>query len=171
VQNKGSFYFAPWEADAGGIAQTCVPWAEVVAQLDDVFAKKLVFMDACHSGGRLPLGPAQANNQQLAEAARGPAGLMVLASCQGKEFSYEIPARGHGAFTVGLLSALRGEADGNGDGQVTLAEVLAYVPEHVNDLVVQADGNLRQTPHLVSIQDFNPMTPLAHVRRPALDRN
>ena len=79
--------------------------------------------------------------------------LVYLSASARDELAYETPeseagpggmwptidGRAHGAFTNGLLLALRGEADLDSDGQITYVELHLYLREHL-------DG--RQTPQL-----------------------
>jgi uncharacterized caspase-like protein len=85
-------------------------------------------------------------------------GIVVLASSGGDEFSFEDKSLGHGEFTVALLEALRGMADLDGDGSVTLPELVLYVPRRVS----RSTRGL-QNPQLVSVQDFNPRRSLVRL--------
>ncbi|MBI3922234.1 MAG: caspase family protein [Armatimonadetes bacterium] len=152
---RGKFYFATHEVSTDALASTCLPWEEVLATLSNIYAKKLLFADACHSGAKL--GERQATSEQMVEATRR-SGVALIASSQGEEFSFEEKELGHGAFTVGLLEALWGKADTNSDGGVTLSELLNYAPKRVTEVTKGA-----QHPHIVSVRDFNPETTLVRV--------
>ena len=63
---------------------------------------------------------------------------LIFTSCEQGETSIESSKLGHGVFTWYLLQAMRGEADnpanktgGNGDGNVTLGEVIEYTRDQV----------------------------------------
>lgn len=84
---------------------------------------------------------------------------MALTSSRGDEFSFENDEHGRGEFTVGLMEALEGKADLNGDRTVTLPELETYVPRRVTELT----GGL-QYPHIVTMQDLNPQVAIARLR-------
>ena len=85
-------------------------------------------------------------------------GAVVLAACGASEGSSDgdpIALRNNGLFTRVLLEALRGQADRNGDGIVTLDEVMDYVTRHLAQL------DHRQRPEILRL-DSTPITlPLA----------
>jgi len=60
---------------------------------------------------------------------------------------------GHGLFTHYLLTGLRGEADTDRNGTVTLKEVFPYVREHVAHTAVE-ELNREQTPVLLPGEEF-----------------
>ena len=156
LQSEGKSYFAPWGTFINDIAGTCLPWQEMMSGLSQLYAKKLLFTDACHSGSKL--GAWQATNEQLAQAARRRTGVVMLSSSQGDEFSFEERDLQHGAFTVALMEAFNGKADVDGNNAITLPELALYVPKRVSALTKGL-----QNPHLVLVQDFNPQTPLTRV--------
>jgi WD40 repeat protein len=155
VQQEGKFYFAPYGIMVNDIANTCLSWQTVTETLSGIYAKKLLFTDACHSGAKL--GERQATSDQLASAVRRT-GIVMMASSQGDEFSFEDTTLQHGAFTAALLEACAGKADVNGDHILTLPELELYVPKRVSELTQGL-----QHPHLVSVQDFNPQTPIVRL--------
>ena len=65
----------------------------------------------------------------------------------GNEDSQEYEPGGHGLFTYALLESLKGPADADGDGKVSLAEAFAHLAPMVEKLRVP---KLRQTPQLIS---------------------
>ncbi len=71
-------------------------------------------------------------------------GVMTLAASDGKQKSVEISELGRGAFTYYLEKGLRGEADENGDGVVTLNALWKYLHKKV-ELEAQRANN-KQTP-------------------------
>jgi len=155
VRSGGRFYFAPHGVEVGNVAGTCLAWSEVVGSLSNLYARKLLFADACHSGTRL--GSWQATSGQLSAATDARAGILLLASSSGDEYSYEDAESRHGTFTVALLEAINGTADLNKNGTVTLPEFINYVGERVSEL-----GKNLQNPHVVGM-DFSLRSPLARV--------
>jgi WD40 repeat protein len=156
VQASGKTYFAPWGVFVNDLDGTCLEWREIVGSISGLYAKKLLFTDACHSGAKL--GAHQATSAQLAEAVRRESGIVMLASSQSDEFSYEDKEVKQGIFSLALAEALEGKADVDGDGNVTLPEIAMYVPKRVSESTKGL-----QNPQLVLVQDFNPQTVLTKV--------
>ena len=57
------------------------------------------------------------------------------------ETSLELPELGHGVFTYYRVEGLKGAADANKDGIVTLQELYTYVPDQVTKKSRAAGGN------------------------------
>ncbi len=97
----------------------------------EVSCRKLVILDTCHSGAILP--PRQHELKSALRLLHDDLFLTLTASEGGQEAT-EVTQRQFSLFTYWLLQALRGDADklgGNQDGQVTLAELVAFVRRHV----------------------------------------
>jgi WD40 repeat protein len=156
LQTGGKYYFAPWGIFVNDIPGTCLQWNAILDALGQVYAKKLLFTDACFSGAKL--GARQATGGELAELARRRSGLVMLSSSQADELSFEDKEVKQGAFTVALMEAFQGKADVDGDKKITLPELALYVPKRVSGLTKGL-----QNPQLVLVQDFNPQTMLAKV--------
>lgn len=163
----GEYYFATHEIDPASparVGETALKWTALETALESLRARRvLLFLDACHSGDVLP--GTQASNERLAEALARHAGVMVFASSRGREYSYELEAEKHGAFTAALLEALgQGKANleigGRRDDAVTTAELLAYLSARVPQLT----GN-RQNPTCPLVRDFGDSFPLLPAAR------
>lgn len=126
------YWFVPAEANyrdlANGRYEDCLSLGDLNA-LADVPCRKLVILDTCHSGAVQPLESAH-----LKTAVRNLQQdlILTLTASEGTEEALESPEHGLGRFTYQLVEALRGKADdgpsgGNGDGVVTLSEVIRYV--------------------------------------------
>jgi uncharacterized caspase-like protein len=159
-----SYYFAPHEVNPTQLSRTALPWTVFHETLRKARAKRvLLFLDACHSGNAL--GARQANNEQLlGELLKRQAGVLVFASSRRTEFSYEVKAKQHGAFTAALIEGIgEGRADldiGSGrDGVITSEELQTYLRTRVPQLT----GNL-QTPICPLMGDFGEPFPLARAR-------
>lgn len=107
---------------------------DLMVHLNNLPCKKLIFIDACHSGG------ARANvadiNSALKDLQAAPNGFAVFTSSSGDEESHEDIYWANGAFTEALIEGLKdGKADGtgfgNGNGIITLKELEAYVTQTV----------------------------------------
>jgi hypothetical protein len=107
---------------------------EVVSILEDIPCKKILMIDACHSGG------ARANptdiNFEINKLNNIAKGLSVFASSRGEEQSYEDPLWQNGAFTASIIKGLReGKADTDRNRIVTLHELSGYVTKEVSAMV------------------------------------
>jgi uncharacterized caspase-like protein len=127
-----------------------------VGTLSGLYARKLLFSDSCHSGAKL--GSWQATSAQMAEGVRRESGIVMMASSQSDEFSFEDKEVKQGNFSIALAEAFGGKADIDGDGNITLPEIAMYVPKRVSESTKGL-----QNPQLVLVQDFNPQTVLAKV--------
>jgi uncharacterized caspase-like protein len=100
------------------------------AMLENVPGKRFMIFDSCHSANSTGIGMA---NQQLKQT--NGQGLVTFASSMSNETSHEdAKSLKNGYFTAAFLEALRGKADVNGNGIVTLAEVNMYVADRVSQL-------------------------------------
>ena len=111
---------------------------DLMVHLNSLPCKKLIFIDACHSGG------ARANvadiNQALKDLQTAPNGFAVFSSSSGDEESHEDIYWANGAFTEALIQGLKeGKADGtgfgNGNGIITLKELQTYITQTVPVMV------------------------------------
>jgi uncharacterized caspase-like protein len=108
---------------------------DVLAQLDELPCKKVVIIDACHSGG------ARANSADIMSAIhdikKAPRGFAIFTSSSSDEESYEDIKWQNGAFTEGILKGLKeGLADVNKNGIITLLELDDYLQKAVPKMVV-----------------------------------
>jgi uncharacterized caspase-like protein len=120
----------------------------MVAILNDIPCKKVILIDACHSGG------ARANpsdiNFEINKLNSITKGLTVFASSRGEEQSYEDAAWGNGAFTESIIRGLRGgKADADGNRIISLHELYDFVSRDVATLV-QSVKKRPQNPILVN---------------------
>ncbi|VTT97504.1 peptidase c14 caspase catalytic subunit p20 : WD-40 repeat OS=Microscilla marina ATCC 23134 GN=M23134_00154 PE=4 SV=1: WD40: WD40: Peptidase_C14 [Gemmataceae bacterium] len=121
---------------------TAVSCDELFEALAGVNCRKLVLLDACHSGGA-----AGANVlRRLVPNGQGPT---VIASCDQGELAFEDDALGHGVFTYAVLEALGPRfrtADADSDGTVSTAELYGYLAERVPALVREVRPGSAQNP-------------------------
>ena len=102
---------------------------------------RLLLIDACQErvGGEKSLiaaGGAAAMSPAFAAAFARPTGQVKIASCDAGEYSVEVTARRHGAFTAAFLDSLRGAAtDRDGDGVIRLSDVEPVMVARVAELV------------------------------------
>ena len=131
---RQAYYFLPWDADPEDLASTSLSQSDFERLLRTLRAQRMVmFLDACHStgvakpGGRDLAIVAAPEYERLAEGE----GRVVIAAAKPEQRSWEDEKLQHGIFTYHLLEALRGKADTNGDGYVSIQEVAAYLQREV----------------------------------------
>jgi hypothetical protein len=73
-------------------------------------------------------------------------GWAVLSACKANEHSYDLDEQKHGVFTYYLLEGLKGPADANNDGFITVPEASEYASLHVRQWAHQK--GLQQSPTL-----------------------
>ena len=118
-----------------GLKKSSLSQREVMGWLDRLSAARVaLFVDASHSGGSWPRAAVRSGRSRV-----------LLASSRQDQYSVESPQLRHGVFTYALLQALKGAADYNKDGQVTLSEVWGYLNSQVERLALKFK-NYRQTP-------------------------
>ncbi|MCB1581553.1 MAG: SUMF1/EgtB/PvdO family nonheme iron enzyme [Xanthomonadales bacterium] len=95
--------------------------------------KRLVVMlDACHSG--ISLQGTRGHSKGANEEHFAGVGRVVLSSSRQYQKSYEEETLGHGLFSYALMEALRGKADVDHDGVVTIYEAYKYAYRRLREL-------------------------------------
>lgn len=110
---------------------------DILYHLEKLPCKKILFIDACHSGDYVGAraNPIDVNNALL-NYRSAQNGLTVFSSSSKDQLSYEDNSWGNGAFTKALKSGLiEGKADSNKDKIVTLAELESFVVKSVPEMV------------------------------------
>ncbi len=152
VQFKGESesYFCPLDADLSD-RETLLPIAGIYEQLKQCSArKKLLIVDACRNDPQTSISRS-INNTELQSVTRPqlttpPKGVVALFSCAPGQQAFEWDDYKHGLFFRQLLDGWKGKAD-NGDGDITLDEVVAYTKRNtarVADLYLSAAQTPRQ---------------------------
>jgi len=129
-----------------------------------------IIIDSCHSGGQgksvpapglLAKGAGDSMVKDIFTDRGGGAGRALLSACQSGEVAFEDKDLGHGVLTFFVLQGMESrEADANGDGVTSFAELGAFVEEHVSDWC-QGSGTF-QTPSFDSPDNvFITLVPLA----------
>ena len=107
---------------------------QAIMRVRDLPGKKLIFLDTCHSenvgGGTRSVAM---DNTLLLRDIREP-GTIVFTSSTGKQLSKEYERGHHGAFTWALLQGLKGEADYDKNGRITMKALDMYVSRAVPEL-------------------------------------
>lgn len=158
--NNGDLYFLTHEADPDALFETAVEATQFTDTIQRLPGRVIYFMDTCHSGNLefVRRGARVLDLNGHLQDLRAATGAVVFSSATGSQYALESPDWGNGAFTLALLDGLRGAADFDGDGAVSINEIALYT----TDMVKRLTGN-QQTPTLLkpgAIQDF----PLALLR-------
>ncbi|MBI2891193.1 MAG: caspase family protein [Nitrospirae bacterium] len=132
-------YIVPHDADPDDLFSTAIPMADLNRIFARIPSKRLVLLaDACYSGvagGRTFYnGPTERalniSREFMRDIAQGE-GRVVVTSSDSNEVAIELPETGHGLFTHYLLRGMRGEADQDADGRITVQEIYDYVYDRV----------------------------------------
>lgn len=138
-----ALYLMPTDATLADVGLSGYAFSELDKLVKDAPAsKKVVILDACHSGtGRSTETFSPDAINELDKASRG---IVIIASCSAAEKSYEMPNTGHGAFTYYLLEALTGKADENRDSAISADEAAMYTWDKTRRWA--SESGLKQTP-------------------------
>ena len=107
----------------------------------------VVFLDTCYSGAaggrtfaskKTRAGDVEELFMERLTRARGRA---IITASRPSEVSIELPELGHGIFTYYLVQGLKGAADLNRDGIVSLQELYEYVEQQVTQKSRAVGGN------------------------------
>jgi Caspase domain len=135
-------YILPVNADPMDLYSSAMPMSEVARIFQRISSERLVFIgDTCYSGasgGRTIIAGgtrATVSGTFLERLSQGK-GRVILTASDANEVSVEKDELNHGVFTYYLLEGLRGKADVDGDGMITVDEIYRYV----SDKVPQATG-------------------------------
>ena len=143
-------YILPINADPMDLYSSAMPMSEVARIFQRISSERLVFIgDTCYSGasgGRTILaGGARANvSGAFLERLSQGKGRVILTASDANEVSVEKDELKHGVFTYYLLEGLRGKADLDGDGVITLDEIYRYVSKKVPQATGQDQHPVRK---------------------------
>lgn len=144
-------------ADANGLhlGDAHLPYSELRALIASVPARlRLLVTDACTSGalirtkGGKPIKPFAID----LESSRDVRGQVVITSSGSREPAQEWEALGGSLFTHHLMSGLRGAADRNGDGRVTLFEAYSYSYDHTLAASTSASAGAQHPAHEIELR-------------------
>lgn len=131
---------------------------DILDIIQPINCKKLIFIDACHSGGAKD--GYGALSKAIADLARTQPGVSTLSSSSSTEKSYEDARWGNGAFTKAILEAFADQectdsdgtfrADTDKDGIIRLGELYQFLRRRVPGLVKSTlpDAPTSQTPFM-----------------------
>jgi uncharacterized caspase-like protein len=161
-------YLIPADADPDDLYSTALPMDEMQTIFGRVEAERMVvFLDACYSGaagGRtFSAKRTRATNldDQFLERLTRSKGRAIITASRPSEVSIELPELGHGIFTYYLVEGLKGAADLNKDGIVTVQELYEYLEHQVAKKSRAVGGNQ----HPVMKGEMEGALPLVKVSR------
>ena len=131
---KGDAYLVPYDGEPGFISKL-YPLSKFYNSLDNLPTEDIVVaLDACFSG---------AGGRSVIEEGKRPLirpkiekvgkKIAVITASAEDEISQDLDLKRHGLFTYYLLKGLRGEADINNDGWITLGELYNYCRPKVKE--------------------------------------
>jgi hypothetical protein len=126
-------YILPHNADPKDLYASALPMSELARIFQRISSERLVFIgDTCYSGasgGRtIFAGGTRANvSGAFLERLSQGKGRVIITASDSNEVSVEKDEIKHGVFTYYLLEGLRGKADLDKDGVITVDEVYRYV--------------------------------------------
>jgi hypothetical protein len=161
-------YLIPTDADPDDLFSTALPMDDLQTIFARLESERVVaFIDACYSGaagGRTFAAKktrATSVDDLFLERLARAKGRAIMTASRPAEVSMELPELGHGVFSYFLLQGLKGAADANRDGIVTLDELYAYVEQQVTRKSRSVGGNQ----HPVMKGELEGVLPLVKVRK------
>lgn len=143
-------YLLPFNADPGNLYATAMPMREIAYILNRIQSDSLIFIaDSCYSGasgGRtVSIGGIRSSlSDNYIDRIAGGKGRVILTASAANEVSMEDDDLEHGIFTYYLIKGLKGLADYDGDGYVTVDEAYRYVSEEVPKATGQAQHPIKK---------------------------
>lgn len=147
IDGNGNLRIQGDDYDSGKRRTTSVSYeADIVDVLSLIPCKKLIFIDACYSGGsKGDNGEVDRKIRELSEKR----GFTTIVSSQGTEASYEDDVWQNGAFTEAIVEGLHNaRADEDNNRLITINELWHYIRDRVPRLVERVK-NKPQHPDLL----------------------
>lgn len=126
-----SLFLFPHDGDRAVLARSALDRRAIIDAVLKAGARSAtLFLDTCYSGGTRGDDTLIADARPALLVARDgevPAPATVLAAAQGDQLSSSFAPARHGLYSYFLMRGLMGEADGDGDRAITLAEMERYL--------------------------------------------
>jgi len=142
-------YLVPTDAELDNLFATGIAMEEVQKYFHRIVSKQvLFFIDSCYSGeagGRTFQNPHYQKRAGLTDEfldKLSGEGRLVVTACDVNQVSIETKQIGHGLFTYYLIEGLKGAADRDGDGLVTIHELYRYLYDNVSRHARQLGGSM-----------------------------
>ncbi|MGH7353970.1 MAG: caspase family protein [Candidatus Rokuibacteriota bacterium] len=161
-------YLIPSDADPDDLYATALPMDEIRTIFERIEAERVVvFLDTCYSGaggGRTFAAKntrATSVDDDFLQRLARVKGRAIITASKSTEVSLELAELGHGIFTYYLVEGLKGAADLDRDGVVTLQEIYTYVESQVSRRSRAVGGNQ----HPVLKGELEGSLPLVQIKR------
>ncbi len=162
-------YLVPNDADPDDLYSTALPMDEIQTIFGRIEAERVVaFLDTCYSGAAGGRTFASKKTRTISvdelflERLTRAKGRAIITASRPAEVSMELPELGHGIFTYYLVQGLKGAADLNHDGIVSLQELYEYLEQQVTQKSRAVGGNQ----HPVMKGEMEGILPLVKVGGP-----
>ncbi len=145
-------FFVPYDCSPSYAKSTGYSVNQVYYALSKLKAKRtVVVIDACFSGGS-EKGMLLKEISPIYITAKNPLAMLengfVFASCTGDQVSTWYHEKKHGLFTYFFLKGLRGEADLDDDGSISVEEMERYLSTNITQQALYLN-NRKQTPVVI----------------------
>ncbi len=134
--SQGTPYIVPYDGNRDAVAQTAIPLADVVSALEKTPARDvLAVLDSCFSGegNRSVIATGVRPLVRVRDVRPAAAKVALYSGASGAQVSGPAPTNDGGLFTKFVLEGLgTGQADSDGDGQITLQELASWVDPRVS---------------------------------------
>lgn len=146
---RDEFYIQGDDYQTGRHRTKAIRYSEMTEILEAIPCKKLIFIDACHSGGAKGVSSFAINNA-IRELNEQKAGTTTIVSSAADELSYEDKAWKNGAFTEAIIKGLKdGACDKDANSVVSIQELFSFIKKEVPELVDKIKSQ-PQNPQMVS---------------------
>jgi hypothetical protein len=147
-----NMYLLPYDGSPELLDKTAILRDELFSDIASANPRSVtVFLDTCYSGSNRGSEMLIADARPILLKAKDtsvPEGFTVFTAAAGDETAKSLQEAKHGMFSYFLMKGMEGDADTNGDKQITAGELHAYVKSNV---VQQSSGT--QTPELQGDED------------------
>jgi WD40 repeat protein len=149
---EGVFFFLPsdtgFSLDGAIDKNRAIGTADIFSVLN-ASGNRLVFIDACHSGG-LSSKTNGVDNDRLVRSLM-ESNAFVFTSSRGNELSQERKDFRHGVFTYGIIQGLAGLPESQIKGSISMMQLSGYVSKVVKEIT---DDQQHPSPYTLGFDDF-----------------
>ena len=150
-EDGNKMFMLPYDGAPELLDKTAILREELFADIASTKPRSVtVFMDTCYSGTTRGTETLIASRPIAIRAKKQsiPDGFTVLTAASAEETAKPLEEAKHGMFSYFVMKGMEGEADLNGNNEITAKELHAYVQKNV---VKQSSG--KQTPELQGAED------------------
>ena len=143
-------YLLPYDADIEDLYSTSISMNDIRTIFMRIRADRLIFIaDTCYSGasgGRTMMATKTRANlsDKFYERISKGRGRVIISSCSANEVSKEDDSLKHGIFSYYMLEGLKGLADQDRDGIITVSELFSYISRKVPEASAQDQHPVRK---------------------------